>query len=138
MLSTKTLLRPRYADTDQMGIVHHAKYFEYFEIARTDLLRTAGLSYAEFEQMGFLLPLTDCYASFIIPILYDVLIRIETTLVEIHSAQLHLKYKVFRDSDNQLLSEGFTKHAFVRKETMKPIRPPKIYIDTLTNYFNQK
>ncbi len=138
MLSTKTLLRPRYADTDQMGIVHHAKYFEYFEIARTDLLRTAGVSYAELEDNGFLLPLTDCYASFIVPIKYDELIRIETTLEKIHTAIVHLKYNIFRDSDSQLLSEGYTKHGFVRKETMKPIRPPRIYLDTLTNYFNKK
>lgn len=138
MLSTEIRLRPRYADTDQMGIVHHAKYFEYFEIARTDLLRTAGLSYAEFEEMGFLLPLTDCYANFIIPIKYDELIRIETTLNKIHTAILHLKYKIFRDADNRLLSEGFTKHAFVKKEFMKPIRPPKIYLDTITNYVNKK
>jgi acyl-CoA thioester hydrolase len=121
-----------------MGIVHHAKYFEYFEIARTDLLRNAGLSYAEFEERGFLLPLTECFASFVSPIKYDELIRIETTLNKIYAPVLHLKYKIFRESDDQLLAEGFTKHAFVKKENMRPIRPPKIYLDVVSDYLNKK
>ncbi len=127
----KTLLRPRYADTDQMGIIHHAKYFEYFEIARTELLRSLGLAYAELENDGYLLPLIDCYAKFIKPIKYDDLIRIETTLESYSGARLHLSYKIFNNETNELLSEGFTKHSWVKKSNLKPTRPPIKFLQTI-------
>lgn len=127
----KTFLRPRYADTDQMGIIHHAKYFEYFEIARTELLRSLGLPYAELENEGFLLPLTDCYAKFIKPIKYDQLIRIETRMENYSGARIHLSYKIFDESTGELLSEGFTKHSWVKKINLKPTRPPVQFLDAL-------
>jgi len=125
----KTFLRPRYADTDQMGIVHHAKYFEYFEIARTELLRSLGLPYAQLENEGYLLPLIDCYAKFIRPIKYDQLIRIETTLENFKGARIHLSYKIFSEDTNELLSEGFTKHSWVKRGTLKPTKPPIKFLE---------
>jgi len=125
----KTFLRPRYADTDQMGIVHHAKYFEYFEIARTELLRSLGLPYAQLENEGYLLPLIDCYAKFIRPIKYDQLIRIETTLENFQGARIHLSYKIFSEDTNELLSEGFTKHSWVKRGTLKPTKPPIKFLE---------
>ncbi|MCX8057317.1 MAG: acyl-CoA thioesterase [Ignavibacteria bacterium] len=127
----KTYLRPRYADTDQMGIIHHAKYFEYFEIARTEFLRSLGLPYAELENEGYLLPLTDCYAKFIKPIKYDELIRIETTFENFSGARIHLSYKIFNDETNELLSEGFTKHSWVKKNNLKPTKPPLKFLEAL-------
>jgi acyl-CoA thioester hydrolase len=126
-----TFLRPRYADTDQMGIVHHAKYFEYFEIARTELLRSLGLPYSQLESEGYLLPLIDCYAKFIKPIKYDQLIRIETTLENFQGARIHLSYKIYSDETNELLSEGFTKHSWVKKSNLKPTKPPLKFLDTI-------
>ena len=125
----KTFLRPRYADTDQMGIVHHAKYFEYFEIARTELLRSLGLPYAQLENEGYLLPLIDCYAKFTRPIKYDQLIRIETTLENFKGARIHLSYKIFSEDTNELLSEGFTKHSWVKRGTLKPTKPPIKFLE---------
>lgn len=127
----KTFLRPRYADTDQMGIIHHAKYFEYFEIARTELLRSLGLPYAELENEGYLLPLTDCYAKFIKPIRYDELIRIETRLENCKGARVHLSYKIYSENSNELLSEGFTKHSWVKKTNLKPTKPPEKFLDVI-------
>ncbi len=127
----KTYLRPRYADTDQMGIIHHAKYFEYFEIARTELLRSLGLPYAALENDGYLLPLIDCYAKFIKPIKYDQLIRIETNLEDFSGARIHLAYKIFDDETNDLLSEGYTKHSWVKKINLKPTRPPLKFLEVI-------
>lgn len=127
----KTFLRPRYADTDQMGIIHHAKYFEYFEIARTELLRSLGLPYAELENEGYLLPLIDCYAKFIKPIKYDQLIRIETSLENFQGARIHLSYKIFSDDTNELLSEGYTKHSWVKKLNLKPTKPPSKFLEII-------
>lgn len=127
----KTYLRPRYADTDQMGIVHHAKYFEYFEIARTELLRSMGLPYSELENDGYLLPLTDCYAKFIKPVKYDKLVRIETILENFSGVRLQLSYKIFDDETGELLSEGYTKHSWVKKVNLKPTRPPNKFLEIL-------
>jgi len=127
----KTLLRPRYADTDQMGIIHHAKYFEYFEIARTELLRSLGLPYSELECEGYLLPLLDCYAKYIKPIKYDQLIRIETKLENFQGARIHLSYKIFSEETNELLAEGFSKHSWVKKESLKPTKPPLKFLEVI-------
>lgn len=129
----KTYLRPRYADTDQMGIIHHAKYFEYFEIARTELLRSLGLPYAQLEEEGYLLPLTDCYAKFIKPIKYDQLIRIETTMENFSGVRIHLSYKIYDDETNELLSEGYTKHSWVKKNNLKPARPPIKFLEAINS-----
>ncbi len=127
----KTYIRPRYADTDQMGIIHHAKYFEYFEIARTELLRSLGLPYAELEDDGYLLPLIDCYARFIRPIKYDQLIRIETTLANFSGVKIHLEYKIFSEESDILLAEGYTRHSWVKKSTLKPTRPPQKFLEAI-------
>lgn len=128
----KTYIRPRYADTDQMGIIHHAKYFEYFEIARTELLRSLGLPYAELENDGYLLPLIDCYAKFIKPIKYDQLVRVETTLVNSTGVRIHLEYKIYSDESSELLAEGFTKHSWVKKSNLKPTRPPQKFLEAIS------
>lgn len=128
----KTYIRPRYADTDQMGIIHHAKYFEYFEIARTELLRSIGLPYAELENDGYLLPLIDCYAKFIKPIKYDQLVRVETTLVNSTGVRIHLEYKIYSDESSELLAEGYTKHSWVKKSNIKPTRPPQKFLEAIS------
>ena len=59
MIENKTSLRPRYADTDQMGIVYYAKYLEWFEVGRTELLRDIGLPYTTIEREGIILPVIE-------------------------------------------------------------------------------
>lgn len=128
----KTYIRSRYADTDQMGIIHHAKYFEYFEIARTELLRSLGLPYADLENEGYLLPLIDCYARFIKPIKYDQLVRVETTLVNSTGVRIHLEYKIYSDESSELLAEGYTKHSWVKKSNLRPTRPPQKFLEAIS------
>ncbi len=137
MLSAETRIRTRYADTDQMQIVHHAKYFEYFEVARIDLLHQIGLSYFEMERNNYLLPLIECFCNFIKPARFDEVLRIETRLQKNLGPILHLTYKVFNDETNELIAEGFTKHSFVKKDTMKPIRPPQFYLEAIHNSANK-
>lgn len=138
MLSAEILIRTRYADTDQMQIVHHAKYFEYFEVARVDLLRQIGLSYYDMERNNYLLPLTECFCNFIKPARFDEVLRIETRLQKNLGAIVHLTYKVFNNETNELIAEGFTKHSFVKKDTMKPIRPPQFYLEAIQNSANKR
>ncbi|MBQ6558755.1 MAG: thioesterase family protein, partial [Clostridia bacterium] len=62
--TSETFLTVRYAETDMMGIVHHSRYYPWFEVARTEFIKKTGLTYTEMEQMGILLPLTETGAKY--------------------------------------------------------------------------
>lgn len=138
MLSSETYIRVRYADTDQMHFTYNGKYFEYFEVGRTELLRQLNLPYSDLESSGYLLPVLECYAKFISPAKYDDLLKIETTLVELPQPIIYLKYKIYNDSNGNLITEGYTKHIFMDGNSRKPIRPPKIFLDKIKPYFEKK
>ncbi|MCX8009654.1 MAG: acyl-CoA thioesterase [Ignavibacteria bacterium] len=137
MLSSETFIRVRYADTDQMHFTYNGKYFEYFEVGRTELLRQLNLPYSYLESLGYLLPVLECFAKFIAPAKYDDLLRIVTTLIEVPHSIINLKYKIYNDSDGNLITEGYTKHIFMDNNTRKPIRPPKIFLDKVKPYFEK-
>jgi acyl-CoA thioester hydrolase len=135
MIKHTTIIRVRYADTDKMQFAYNGKYLEYFEVGRTELLRSIGLPYAEVENAGYQLPLIEAGIKFFIPAHYDDLLEVEAAVSEIHSPRVHIKYKVTRSKGEELVAEGFTTHAFIKTDTKKAVRPPKMYIDTLASYF---
>jgi len=106
--TSTTRTRVRYGETDQMGVVYHANYFAYFEIGRTDLIRTFGVSYAELETQGVRLPVVDVTARFLEPARYDDELAIETTLADASFVRLRFEYRVLRESDRRLLATGHT------------------------------
>jgi acyl-CoA thioester hydrolase len=86
--------RVRYAETDQMGVVHHASYIVWCEVGRTDFIRARGMSYADMERAGILLAVSDLSARFHAAARYDDLIRVRTTLVDIRSRALTFDYMI--------------------------------------------
>ncbi len=130
-LSHETTIRVRYADTDQMQIVYNGKYFEYFEVGRTELMRARGLTYSEFEQTGTRLPLVEAHCRFHVPARYDDVIVIRSEVREIPRSTMRVDYEVLRESDGILIATGYTTHAFLDIATLRPTRPPAIFIDTL-------
>ena len=124
-------LRVRYADTDKMGIVYYGKYFEFFEVARTEMLRELGLPYSEIEAAGFGLPVLEASAKYLSGAKYDDLLRVETRMPGHVSPRLAISYSVYRDSTNELLATGETTLGFVQSATGRPTRPPKQYIELL-------
>lgn len=137
MLINTIEIRVRYADTDMMQFVWHGKYLEYFEVARTELLRATGVSYAEVEKSGYQLPLIEAGIKYLTPALYDDLLEIEAKIKVLNSPKVHIEYKIFRKETKELVSEGFTTHMFIRNDTKKAVRPPKIYVDALSKYFTK-
>ena len=129
MYSTKSNIRVRYADTDQMHGVYNGRYFEYFEVGRADLMRSLGMTYREFEAAGFFLPLIEAYAKYLRQIQYDDLIEVVSMLKEVPAARLRIDYEIFRD--DQKMTEGFTVHSFVDVRSGKPARAPKMFLDLL-------
>ena len=137
MISNKTKLRVRYADTDKMQFVYNGKYLEYFEVGRTELLRSCGLPYTTLESNGFQLPLMEAGLKYKNPAHYDDVLIIEARLRELYSAKVHIEYSITKESNNQIISTGFTTHMFIKTDSKKPTRPPKVYIEALSKFFNK-
>ena len=113
-LSGEMTVRVRYAETDRMGLLHHANYLVYFEAARTELLRSQGLTYRDMEDRGFLLVLTRVEVRYKGPARYDELLTIRTTITRTTPVRIEHRYEVLRDGT--LLAEGSTTLACVDRE----------------------
>jgi acyl-CoA thioester hydrolase len=111
MVTGDIQIRVRYAETDRMGLLHHANYLVYFEQARIELLRSLGGNYKELEDQGYLLVLTKVEVKYRSPAYYDDLLTIRTTVTRTSPVRLEHKYEVLRDGT--LLAEGFTTLACV-------------------------
>jgi acyl-CoA thioester hydrolase len=114
MLSQDITIRVRYAETDRMGLLHHANYLVYFEQARTELLRSRGVTYKELEDQGYLLVLAKAAVRYKSPARYDDMLTLRTTVSRTTPVRIEHKYEVFRDG--QLLAEGETTLACVDRE----------------------
>jgi acyl-CoA thioester hydrolase len=104
MNSGEITIRVRYAETDRMGLLHHANYLVYFEQGRTELLRARGLSYRDLEDQGYLLVLTRIQVRYRSPARYDDLLTLRTTVVRTTSVKIEHRYELLRDG--VLLAEG--------------------------------
>ena len=107
-------VRVRYAETDRMGFLHHANFFVYFEMGRTELLRQRGLSYKEVEDAGHFLVIVDLGCKYKRPALYDDVLTLRTTVERVTHVKIVHKYQVFRDG--LLLAEGHSTLACVDRE----------------------
>jgi len=136
MLKHVTTIRVRYADTDKMQFVYNGKYLEYFEVGRTELLRSTGLAYSDLESEGYQLPLIETKLIYKAPATYDDVLEIEATVRELFSAKVHIEYKIRKQGSDEVITEGYTSHMFIKADTKKPTRPPKIYIESLKKYFD--
>ncbi len=116
----KTTVRVLYGDTDAGGVVYNANYLRYFEIGRTELMREQVCSYNEIEKLGFLLPVTECWARYKAPAFYDDLLIVETTVAEVNTLKCRFSYRVVRQEKDtkrlKLLVKGYTVHAAITKE----------------------
>ncbi|MCX6147653.1 MAG: thioesterase family protein [Candidatus Kapabacteria bacterium] len=128
-ISHITQFRVRYADTDKMGVVYNGNYLSFFETGRTELMRNFGLPYVEVENAGYLLPLIDSYVKYLNPAKYDDILQIKATLEMESPAKIKFIYNIFTSTST--IAEGFTRHTFVDSNTMKPVRPPKIFTDII-------
>ncbi|MEZ5346737.1 MAG: thioesterase family protein [Pyrinomonadaceae bacterium] len=107
----ETVVRVRYAETDKMGIVHHANYYVWFELGRSDLCRARGFSYLEMEDKDDLqMVVAETQCRYISPAHYEDLLTIRTAIEEIRSRSLKFIYEVFREADGAILAKGMTKH----------------------------
>jgi acyl-CoA thioester hydrolase len=122
MVSGEIAIRVRYAETDRMGLLHHANYLVYFEQGRTELLRGRGVAYRELEDQGYLLVLTKIEVRYKAPARYDDLLTLRTSVVRTTAVRIDHRYEVLRDG--QLLAEGNSTLACVDREGRVQALPP--------------
>ncbi|MBU0627960.1 MAG: acyl-CoA thioesterase [Nanoarchaeota archaeon] len=115
--------RVRYADTDHFGVVYYARYLDWFEAGRTEILRDKGITYADLEKKGFFAPVVEVKVNYKKPARYDDIVVVETTIENIGNSSIKFNYKVFNKETNELLCEAYTVNVFINKE-MKSQRIP--------------
>lgn len=127
-MTTKTLMEVRYAETDMMGIMHHSRYYPWFELARGQFIKQVGISYSEMEKMGVMLPVTETGAKYYAGLKYEEQAEVYCTLCELSVARCGFSYKVVRKSDGKLMTSGMTRHGFVNSDFV-PINLKKKFPD---------
>lgn len=113
----------RYAETDQMGVVHHANYLVWFELARTQLCATTPLPYPEIEKLGYWLMVTGVQLSYRGGARYGDRVQVRCWVDRLASRLMHFGYEVTRDGER--LVTGRTEHVWVRADSGKPCRMPE-------------
>jgi acyl-CoA thioester hydrolase len=116
-------VRVRYAETDQMGVVYYANYLVWFEIARTDWLRTSGWTYRSMEADGYSLPVIEAHCEYRASAKYDDEIEITTTARLLSPVRLAFDYTVSRRDDGRTVASGYTVHASLDRSG-RPARLP--------------
>jgi len=132
MKSHNTYVKVRYAETDQMGVVHHGNYADYLEIARLDWLDVLGISYKSMEKEGIMLPVYELHFKFIKSALFDDELKIVTKLVKTPSVKIEFNYEIY-NQEGELLTTANTVLVFMDSQTRRPIRCPEFIVDKLNN-----
>ncbi|HEV3324876.1 MAG TPA: thioesterase family protein [Puia sp.] len=136
MFTSETKIRVRYAETDQMNVVYHGNYAQYFEVGRVESIRQLGLSYKDVEASGVIMPVIEWTAKFIRPAHYDDLLTVRTSVkhwpvdyrVEFHQ-------EVFNEQ-GKLLTTGKVLLYFLKAATMEKTTMPEEMARTLRPFFD--
>lgn len=130
-MSSLSPITARYAETDRMGVIHHAVYPVWYEVARTDYVRTLGLTYSQLEEMGVMTPLVSLTSQYRRAAYYEDRLLVECTLSALTPARVEFSYRVFREGEDAPLNTGSTLHAWVDAQTFRPVnlkkRVPALY-----------
>lgn len=119
-----------------MGVVYYSRYFEFFEQARTEMLKGINLIVTDIEKEGYYLPVVSATADYKEGARFEDKIIIRTMIKKLPQARMKIDYEVYRKTDNRLLVTGHTVHGFIDKDG-KPKRPPKFLLDRLSSEFHQ-
>lgn len=126
-------VRVRYAETDQMGVVYHGNYAQYFEMGRVEWLRNLGVSYKWMEENGIMLPVVSLSMNYKKPARYDDLITVKTIFKSQTSVKIEFDYEIYNEL-GELLTIGNSILVFVDMKTGRPILPPKYVSERLVDF----
>ncbi len=137
MIETKTEVRVRYADTDQMGVVYHGNYAMFYEVGRTEMFREIGLAYAKMEEVGVRLPVVELNCKFHKSAFYDEVLTIVTRLEKMPDVRIRFDYEVLNEKGEKL-STGYSVLVFMDIARQRPIRMPDYVRSVLEPYFSEE
>lgn len=126
----QTQIRVRYSETDQMRVVYHGNYAQYFEIGRVEWLRNKGISYKWMEDNGIMLPVVSLTMNYKKSARYDELLTLKTILKNRTTVKIEFDYELYNESE-ELLTTGNSILVFVDMKTGKPVSPPQYLTDIL-------
>lgn len=135
MYITATNIRVHYALTDQMGVVYHGRFPEFYEIGRTESIRALGLTYKDMEAMGIIMPVVSMDIKFLRPVKYDDLITVKTILKEIPQNHKAVFHGEIYNQDGELASVGEIVLYFMKKNGMEKTSMPKELQQKLAAFF---
>jgi acyl-CoA thioester hydrolase len=118
----ETEVRVRYQETDNMGVVYYANYLVWFEVARTEYLRSLGIAYTELERKGFYLMVAGVSCKYKSPARYDDIVRLQTWVSDIKNSSMKFEYKLF--VGDRPVATGDSVHVFTNKSA-RPVRVPE-------------
>lgn len=124
MFNSSTQIRVRYSETDQMNVVYHGNYAQYFEVARAEAIREMGITYKEMEEMGIVMPIVELHTKFLRPAVYDDLLTIKTQLRELpkdHRIEFH--HEVYNESGKLLTVGRIVLYFLDAKTTARTVMP---------------
>ena len=131
MAPVETLLRVRYAETDQMGVVYHANYLIWMEVGRVEYWRAAGLRYRDMEREdGILLVVAEVNCRYLSPAVYDEEVIVRTSVAEATPRMIRFEYELLAVDDGRRLAIGYTKHVFCGTDR-RPAKLPKKYYEKM-------
>ncbi|MDE3235437.1 MAG: acyl-CoA thioesterase [Bacteroidota bacterium] len=136
MFESRTQVRVRYAETDQMNVVYHGNYAQFFEVGRAESIRQLGFTYKDMESMGVIMPIVELHSKFIRPAHYDDLLTIKTILKELpvdHRIEFH--QEVYNEN-GKLLTTGRVVLYFIHAQTKERTTMPVELFEKLKTYFN--
>jgi acyl-CoA thioester hydrolase len=125
-------LRVRYSETDQMGTFYNSRALEWFECARTELLRSLGMPYSQMEAQGVFLPVIEAHLVYKGRAKYDDKLRVVVWAEMTGKARLKAQVKITNADTGNAVVEGYTVHAFIDKNG-KVIKPPEWFLKILNN-----
>ncbi|WP_062060542.1 acyl-CoA thioesterase [Aquimarina longa] len=133
VITSETLLKVRYSETDQMGVVHHSNYAQYLELARIDWLSRLGVSYKSMEESGVILPVYTLDFKFKKSAFFDDELTVKTSLRKIPTFRITFDVEIF-NKNLDLLTIATSTLVFVDNETKKPIQCPPYLMEKIKNY----
>ena len=135
MFTTKTQIRVHYALTDQMGMVYHGNYAQFYEIGRTESIRELGYTYKDIEAMGIIMPVVDIHSRFLRPAKYDDLLTVKTDLREMPLHHKIVFHSEIYNEASELLNTGTVTLYFMQADGMKRVEMPHQLKERLEKYF---
>lgn len=124
-------LRSRYGETDKMGYVYYGRYPEFFEVARTEMMRSLGLSYRKMEEEGVMLPVVSMEIDYKQPVFYDEEMLINVMLFEKPLVKLHTYYTLRTEREQNAHVKGRVTLCFVDAESRSPVKAPAQFLRRL-------